>query len=147
MLDWSWHPYPWSFFPWPLPMILRKCGMWRWANRIQRRLQRKASAATLKWYRFGFEIHRWKKTKQCLRNEKLPAVAVGFTLEGCIEAQLSNASFWCFLRSVFCCCSRILSESFLHLENCVECPKYMWQGINLSTRQLSRRSATEFYEA
>ena len=141
MLDWSWHHCHWSFFHWPLPMILRTCGMW-WANRMQSRLQRKAGTVTLNWYSVGFEIHHW------LRNEKLRVVAVGFTLEaleGCIEAQLGNASFSCFF-----------VRSFAFAAGCCLNHSYTWRillnaqnicDMNLSTRQRSRRSATEFYDA
>ena len=73
-------------------------------------------------------IH-WEKNQQCLRNEKLRVVAVGFTLEGCIECPTQQCLFLMFFRSVFCCCSRMLSESFLHLENFVECPKYKWYEL------------------
>ena len=147
MLDWSWYHCLWSFFPWPLPMILRTCGM-RWASRMQSRLQRKAGTVTLNWYSVGFEIHHWdslEKNQQCLRNEKLRVVAVGFTLEGCIEAQLSNASFSCFF-----------VRSFAVAAGCCLNHSYTWRNLlnaqnrsdmNLSTRQRSRRSATEFFEA
>ena len=89
-------------------------------------------------------IH-WEKNQQCLRNEKLRVVAVGFTLEGCIEAQLSNASFSCFF-----------VRSFAVAAGCCLNHSYTWRillnaqnisDMNLSTRQRSRRSATEFFEA
>ena len=147
MLDWSWHRCPWSFFPWPLPMILRTCGMW-WTNRMQSRLQRKAGTVTLNWYSVGFEIHHWDslgKKPTMFEKWELRVVAVGFTLEGCIEAQLSNASFSCFF-----------VRSFAVAAGCCLNHSYTWRillnapnisDMNLSTRQRSRRSATEFYEA